>query len=79
MSCGGLADRTVAGAERRGVEGARGADAADAARLAVERVGVGDVILVKASRSVGAERVVEALALAHGGEIDAPLPASERR
>lgn len=38
-------------------------DAATAASLLPERVRPGDVILVKASRAVGAERVVEALAV----------------
>ncbi|HEX8795341.1 MAG TPA: hypothetical protein VF765_30540, partial [Polyangiaceae bacterium] len=44
-----------------GVEVVRAASAEEAARAAVERVLPRDVVLVKASRSVGAERVVEAL------------------
>ena len=79
VSCGGLADLAVLAAEQRGVEGARAADARDAASLAVTRVRAGDVVLVKASRSIGAERVVEALAEARGGELDVPAPPSERR
>ena len=69
VSCGGLADLAVEAAEKLGVQGARAPDAEAAARLAVERVVEGDVVLVKASRSVGAERVVVAVAEARGGEI----------
>ena len=71
VSCGGLADLAIGAAERAGVETVRGTDAEEAARLAVERVAAGDVVLVKASRSVGAERVVAALASARGGEVGA--------
>jgi UDP-N-acetylmuramoyl-tripeptide--D-alanyl-D-alanine ligase len=68
VTCGGLADAAGREAERRGVSVAVGRDADDAARVAVERVRGGDSVLVKASRSVGAERVVEALVRAHGEE-----------
>jgi UDP-N-acetylmuramoyl-tripeptide--D-alanyl-D-alanine ligase len=61
VSCGGMADLVARGARARGVEVVLAADAAEAARAAAERVRAGDVVLVKASRSVGAERVVEAL------------------
>jgi hypothetical protein len=44
------------------VEVVLAADAAQAALVAVERARPGDAVLVKASRSVGAERVVAALA-----------------
>jgi UDP-N-acetylmuramyl pentapeptide synthase len=57
----------------------RATEAVDAASLAVKHVRAGDVVLVKASRSVGAERVVEALAQARGGELEVPSPPSERR
>jgi UDP-N-acetylmuramoyl-tripeptide--D-alanyl-D-alanine ligase len=68
VSCGGLADLAVQGAEQAGLIVARGRDAADAAKLAVGLVAEGDVVLVKASRGVGAETVVEALVRAGGGE-----------
>jgi UDP-N-acetylmuramoyl-tripeptide--D-alanyl-D-alanine ligase len=69
LSCGGLADLAVASAERAGVAAARAIDTLDAARLATALVGARDIVLVKASRGVGAERVVEALVRARGGEV----------
>jgi UDP-N-acetylmuramoyl-tripeptide--D-alanyl-D-alanine ligase len=61
VSCGGLADLAVSAAERSGVGASYATDAVGAARFAVTLSRPGDVILVKASRSVGAEGVVEAL------------------
>jgi UDP-N-acetylmuramoyl-tripeptide--D-alanyl-D-alanine ligase len=61
ISCGGLADRIAHGAAALGIDVLFAHGAEDAARLALERVAPGDVVLVKASRSVGAERVVRAL------------------
>jgi UDP-N-acetylmuramoyl-tripeptide--D-alanyl-D-alanine ligase len=78
VSCGGLADLAVQAAERGGVSAALAADAGAAALAVVARVVAGDVVLVKASRSVGAERVVEALVRARGGEVDAGGPPSSR-
>ena len=72
VSCGGLADLAVRAAEGAGVAGAHATDAADAARLVATLVRANDVVLVKASRSVGAERVVDALVSARGGEVTAP-------
>jgi UDP-N-acetylmuramoyl-tripeptide--D-alanyl-D-alanine ligase len=68
VSCGGLADLTARAAERRGVDVVLAGDAAKASVVAVERVRSGDVVLVKASRSVGAERVVDGLVAACGLE-----------
>jgi UDP-N-acetylmuramoyl-tripeptide--D-alanyl-D-alanine ligase len=76
VSCGGLADLAIDAAAKAGIEVARAPDAGAAARLAVERVEAGDVVLVKASRSVGAERVVAAVAEARGGEIVPSGPVS---
>jgi UDP-N-acetylmuramoyl-tripeptide--D-alanyl-D-alanine ligase len=66
VSCGGMADLVARGARARGVEVVVASGAEEAARVAVERVRPGDVVLVKASRSVGAERVVEALTREEG-------------
>jgi UDP-N-acetylmuramoyl-tripeptide--D-alanyl-D-alanine ligase len=67
VSCGGLADVIARSAARAGVEVITARDAAQAALATVERVRPGDAVLVKASRSVGAEVVVEALAARTGG------------
>ncbi len=61
VSCGGLADALARSAERRGVEILLAGGAEQAAAAAVALVRPGDVVLVKASRSVGADRVVAAL------------------
>jgi UDP-N-acetylmuramoyl-tripeptide--D-alanyl-D-alanine ligase len=61
VSCGGMADAIADAARARGVDAVTAHDAAEAARLVAARVLPGDVVLVKASRSVGAERVVAAL------------------
>jgi UDP-N-acetylmuramoyl-tripeptide--D-alanyl-D-alanine ligase len=61
VSCGGLADVIARAAEQAGVETVLAPGAAEAARVAVERALPGDTVLVKASRSVGAEVVVDAL------------------
>ena len=68
VSCGGLADVIARHAERCGVAVVLARDAREAGLLAVDRVRPGDAVLVKASRSVGAERVVEALVSALGEE-----------
>ncbi|MGO9836511.1 MAG: UDP-N-acetylmuramoyl-tripeptide--D-alanyl-D-alanine ligase [Polyangiaceae bacterium] len=69
VSCGGLADLTVRTAKGGGVEAFCAKDAAEAALVCAEHVRTGDRVLVKASRSVGAERVVDALVRAYGEEL----------
>jgi UDP-N-acetylmuramoyl-tripeptide--D-alanyl-D-alanine ligase len=61
IGCGGLVDLALARAGARGVEVVFAKDTAAAAREAAARVRPGDAILVKGSRSVGADRVVAAL------------------
>ncbi|HEY8078208.1 MAG TPA: UDP-N-acetylmuramoyl-tripeptide--D-alanyl-D-alanine ligase [Labilithrix sp.] len=61
IGCGGLAALALGRAARRGVDVVPARSTDDAAREATARVRPGDAVLVKASRSVGAERVVETL------------------
>jgi UDP-N-acetylmuramoyl-tripeptide--D-alanyl-D-alanine ligase len=68
VSCGGLADVIAQAARQAGVETVLAQGAAHAARVAVERALPGDTVLVKASRSVGAEAVVDALVAARARE-----------
>jgi UDP-N-acetylmuramoyl-tripeptide--D-alanyl-D-alanine ligase len=62
IGCGGLASVTLERAAEKGVATVNAPDVATAAREAVAKVASGDVVLVKGSRSVGAEVVVAALA-----------------
>ena len=66
IGCGGLARAALRRAELGGIEVVDAPDVATAASEAVARVRGGDVVLVKGSRSVGAEAVVKALAAAKG-------------
>lgn len=61
IGCGGLIDLALEGARAKGVEIVLTTSAAEAAEVASERVQSRDAVLVKASRSVGAERVVTRL------------------
>jgi UDP-N-acetylmuramoyl-tripeptide--D-alanyl-D-alanine ligase len=61
VGCGGLATRIVERARARGIAAVAAKDTADAAREACARVLPGDAVLVKGSRGVAAERVVDAL------------------
>jgi UDP-N-acetylmuramoyl-tripeptide--D-alanyl-D-alanine ligase len=65
IGCGGAARATLERASRGGVAVIDAPDVATAAREAVANVRGGDVVLVKGSRSVGAEMVVKALEQAH--------------
>jgi UDP-N-acetylmuramoyl-tripeptide--D-alanyl-D-alanine ligase len=66
VSCGGLADVLARAVQSRGVEVVLAGSAEEASRATMERVRPGDVVLVKASRSVGAERVVDAVLAGEG-------------
>jgi UDP-N-acetylmuramoyl-tripeptide--D-alanyl-D-alanine ligase len=66
VSCGGLADLALDDPQRAGIVTRRAVDVEGAARALVELVVPRDAVLVKASRSVGAERVVAALVAARG-------------
>jgi UDP-N-acetylmuramoyl-tripeptide--D-alanyl-D-alanine ligase len=68
VGCGGLAALTAEAAKGLGIRSFNAENAAAAAEWLLNEVRDGDVILVKASRSVGAEVVVEALARALGTE-----------
>jgi len=65
IGCGGLVDLALDRAAARGVEVVRAASTAEAAAEAAVRVRHGDAVLVKGSRSVGAEKVVAALLSSH--------------
>jgi UDP-N-acetylmuramoyl-tripeptide--D-alanyl-D-alanine ligase len=65
IGCGGAARATLERASRSGVTVIDAPDVASAAREAVANVRGGDVVLVKGSRSVGAETIVKALEQAH--------------
>ena len=58
IGCGGLVALTLARAAARGVETVAAGTTALAAEEAKARIMVGDVVLVKGSRGVGAEAVV---------------------
>jgi UDP-N-acetylmuramoyl-tripeptide--D-alanyl-D-alanine ligase len=61
IGCGGLASAIVQRARERGIDAVDCANVEEAAGEAVARVRAGDVVLVKGSRSVGAEAVVSRL------------------
>jgi UDP-N-acetylmuramoyl-tripeptide--D-alanyl-D-alanine ligase len=62
IGCGGLIDRTLArAAELSSVKVVRAASTEDAIKQTLGIVRPGDAVLIKGSRSVGAERVVAAL------------------
>ncbi|MEO8876294.1 MAG: UDP-N-acetylmuramoylalanyl-D-glutamyl-2, 6-diaminopimelate--D-alanyl-D-alanine ligase, partial [Polyangiaceae bacterium] len=66
IGCGGLADVALKRAAQSGVAVKSAPDSPSAAKIAVFEVRAGDAVLVKASRGVAAEVVVEALVSARG-------------
>jgi UDP-N-acetylmuramoyl-tripeptide--D-alanyl-D-alanine ligase len=68
ISCGGLADRIVDVAEAAGIPGYRCRDSHDTANFAPSVLRDRDAVLVKASRSVATEVVVERLLAPSKGE-----------
>jgi UDP-N-acetylmuramoyl-tripeptide--D-alanyl-D-alanine ligase len=74
VSCGGLADAIARTAARRGVRVVLASDAEHAGLIVRDRLRPGDAVLIKASRSVGAERAVETIA---AWAARAPGPARE--
>ena len=76
IGCGGLIDATLRRAADEGVEVHRAKTTDEAAAVAARFMRPGDAILVKASRSVGAERVVAALVKASESLPSAPKSAS---
>lgn len=61
IGCGGLATRALERAKAKGVEVVTAGSTEEAAAEAARRIRGGDAVLVKGSRSVGAERVVAAI------------------
>lgn len=68
VGVGELARHLVDGARDAGAEALHLDDAAAAEEWALDEVGEGDLVLVKGSRGVGLDTVVEALARRHGGD-----------
>ena len=66
IGCGGLIDLALDGVEKAGISVFKASSAEEAASVACREVRAGDAVLVKGSRSVGAERVVHALVQARG-------------
>jgi UDP-N-acetylmuramoyl-tripeptide--D-alanyl-D-alanine ligase len=76
IGCGGMVELALDRAEAAGVQVVRARSTEEAARFASENMRSGDAFLVKGSRSVGAERVVEALAKASESLPSPPKSAS---
>src|SRR5581483_104507 len=65
IGCGGAIEKTLERASARGIETQSAPDAKSAATIARDIVRRGDVVLVKGSRGVATEVVVEALRREH--------------
>jgi UDP-N-acetylmuramoyl-tripeptide--D-alanyl-D-alanine ligase len=81
IAVGGLAELVAREAQQAGLHARFVAEAGEGAKLALDEVRPGDVVLVKGSRGVRTERVAQALLAAHGGrgphsEAGAPQRAS---
>lgn len=78
FAIGGWAEHTARAAARAGLPARFAADSAAAAVLVLAEVRPADVVLVKGSRAIGTEQIVEALAQAHDRQTALPPQGASR-